>query len=327
MLKLSFRSSKRKSKKLKRVTISPKHANNICRLRTVSTPLRNRFLEDMDLHKFSPSTQERYLSAAIHFCAYYWKSPDVITDAEIRSYLNYQMNERHLGNGSMGIIHGSLKFLYEKTLRLERPVLSLFRTKKDHPEKIILSQAEVRAALKCMYDVRFRTVLELIYCCGLRETEALHLTVADIDRQRGLLTIFGKGGKTRMVPIPERMLEKLTVLWKSHRHPELLFPAYKPRSPGKPRSGALDRPVFGQTLLNAWKKAVQASGCKKAVNVHTLRHCYGTHLLEEGASIEVVKNNLGHSSVRTTAVYTHHTTKLRRQGAGAVEKLADNLSR
>jgi integrase/recombinase XerD len=327
MLKLSFRSSKRKSKKLKRVAISPKHAHNICRLRTASTPLRKRFLEDMDLHKFSPLTQERYLSAAIHFCAYYWKSPDVITDAEIRSYLNYQMNERHLGNGSLGIIHGSLKFLYEKTLRLERPALSLFRTKKDHPEKVILSQAEVRAALEYVRDQRFRAALELIYCCGLREAEALRLTVADIDRPRGLLTIFGKGDKTRMVPIPGLMLEKLTALWKSHRHPELLFPAYKPRSPGRPRSGVLDCPIPGQTLLSAWKKAVQSSGCKKAVNVHTLRHCYGTHLLEEGAPIEVVKNNLGHSSVRTTAVYTHHTSRLRRQGADAVEKLTNNLSR
>lgn len=285
-------------------------------------------MEDMELHKYSPVTQKHYLSAVVNFCAYYWKPPAAVSDDEIRSYLNYQANDRHLGSGSMGIIHGALLFLYDKTLRLERPTLAIFRTRKDSPEKIILSQDEVSAALRCVNDIRYRTALELIYCCGLRETEALNLTVPDIDRSRGLLSIHGKGNKKRQVPLPALMLEKLTALWRSHRHGVLLFPAYHSfRRPGEPRSGTLDRPISGQTLLNVFQQAVTASGCRKKINIHTLRHSYSCHMLEEGASLMSVKNNLGHSNLRTTSVYTHYTTKLRRDGAEATERLANNLTR
>jgi len=326
--KLVSRSSKSKSKKSKRIVISPEHAKRIARMRKGSTKLRRRFIEDMTLHKFSSCTQERYLSAAIHFCAYFWKSPVDISDDEIRAYLNYQTKERHLGNGSMGIIHGALLFLYDKTLRQGRPTLNIFRTKKDSPEKVILSQAEVRAALRCVRDIRYRTALELIYCCGLRETEALNLKLGDVDYQRGLLSILGKGHKRRQVPLPERMAEKLQALWESHRHPELFFPAYHShRRPGEPRSGVLDRPIHAQTLLNVFQQAVTESGSRKKINIHTLRHCYCCHMLEEGAPLQAVKNNLGHRSLSTTAVYAHYTTKIKRAGADAVEKLADNLSR
>jgi len=327
MSKISSQSSKRKCSKLKRVAISERHARNIGKMRNASTPLRRRFIEDMELHKYSSGTQKHYLNAALNFCAYYWKPPAAVSDDEIRSYLNYQANDRHLGSGSMGIIHGALLFLYNKTLRLERPTLAIFRTKKDSPEKIILSQDEVAAALRCVNDIRYRTALELIYCCGLRETEALNLTVRDIDRARSLLSIRGKGDKRRQVPLPDLMLEKLTTLWRSHRHGVLLFPAYKPRKPGKPRFGTLDRPIIGQTLLNVFQQAVTASGCRKKVNIHTLRHSYSCHMLEEGASLISVKNNLGHSNLRTTSVYTHYTTKLRRDGAEATERLANNLTR
>jgi site-specific recombinase XerD len=327
MSKISSQSSKRKSSKLNRVAISEHHARNIRKMRNASTPLRRRFMEDMELHKYSSGTRKHYLRAALNFCAYYWKPPASISDDEIRSYLNYQANDRCLGSGSMGIIHGALLFLYDKTLRLERPTLAIFRTKKDSPEKIILSQDEVAAALRCVNDIRYRTALELIYCCGLRETEALNLTVRDIDRARGLLSIRGKGDKKRQVPLPDLMLEKLTTLWRSHRHDMLLFPAYKPRKHGKPRFGTLDRPIIGQTLLNVFQQAVTASGCRKKVNIHTLRHSYSCHMLEEGASLISVKNNLGHSNLRTTSVYTHYTTKLRRDGAEATERLANNLTR
>ena len=172
-----------------------------------------------------------------------------------------------------------------------------------------------------MRDIRYRTALELIYSCGLRETEALHLTVHDINRAQGLLIIHGKGSKDRMVPISDIMLEKLTILWKSHRHPELL------RRSGTPRTGTLDRPIIGQTLLLVWKKAVRESGFTKPINVHTLRHCYGTHLLEEGASVRSVQDNLGHRSGRTTSTYVHQTAKRTRQSADAIERIAQNLPR
>ncbi|NCD15132.1 MAG: hypothetical protein EOL92_07885 [Bacteroidia bacterium] len=325
---VSSKSRKVKSQSGKHPKISREHQQRIQKLRQSSTPLRERFREDLTLHKFALRTIERYMDAAITFVAYFNRPPQFITDDEIRAYLRYQSETRRLKSGSMWIIHGMLKYLYTKTLRNERPVLDIFRSPKDAPEKIILSQAQVAKALQCVHDIRYRTALELVYSCGLRETEALHLTVHDINRPQGLLTIHGKGSKDRMVPIADIMLEKLTILWKSHHHPELLFPAYEPwRRSGAPRTGTLDRPIIGQTLLLVWQKAVRESGFTKPINVHTLRHCYGTHLLEEGASERSVQDNLGHRSSRTTSTYVHQTAKRTRQSADAVEQIAQNLSR
>ena len=318
MNRIPSKSRKIKSHTVKRPKISKEHQQRIQKLRQSSTPLRERFREDLMLHKFAPRTVDQYMNAAITFVAYFNRAPQFITDDEIRFYLRYQSEIRRLKSGSMGIIHGMLKFLYAKTLRIGRPVLDVFRCPKDTSEKIILSQGQVAKALQCVRDIRYRTALELIYSCGLRETEALHLTVHDINRAQGLLIIHGKGSKDRMVPISDIMLEKLTILWKSHRHPELLFPAYEPwRRSGTPRTGTLDRPIIGQTLLLVWKKAV----------VHTLRHCYGTHLLEEGASVRSVQDNLGHRSGRTTSTYVHQTAKRTRQSADAIERIAQNLPR
>jgi Site-specific recombinase XerD len=326
MKKVHRKSPKVKLHSAKRPPIAKEHRERILKLRGLSTPLRERFRADLELHKFAPRTIERYIDAAITFVAYFNRPPQFISDDEIRAYLRYQSETRRLKSGSMWIIHGMLKYLYTKTLRSERPVLDIFRSPKDAPEKIILSQSQVAKALLCVRDIRFRTALELIYSCGLRKTEALHLTVHDINRAQGLLTIHGKGSKDRMVPISDIMLEKLTILWKSHRHPELLFPAYEPwRRSGAPRTGMLDRPIIGQTLLQVWQKAVRESGFTKPINVHTLRHCYGTHLLEEGASERSVQDNLGHRSSRTTSTYVHQTAKRTRQSADAVERIAKNL--
>lgn len=328
MNRIPSKSREIKSHTVKRPKISKEHQQRIQKLRQSSTPLRERFREDLMLHKFAPRTVDQYMNAAITFVAYFNRAPQFITDDEIRFYLRYQSEIRRLKSGSMGIIHGMLKFLYAKTLRIERPVLDVFRCPKDTSEKIILSQGQVAKALQCVRDIRYRTALELIYSCGLRETEALHLTVHDINRAQGLLIIHGKGSKDRMVPISDIMLEKLTILWKSHRHPELLFPAYEPwRRSGTPRTGTLDRPIIGQTLLLVWKKAVRESGFTKPINVHTLRHCYGTHLLEEGASVRSVQDNLGHRSGRTTSTYVHQTAKRTRQSADAIERIAQNLPR
>lgn len=326
MKNVSRKSPKVKSEKAPRVKISQEHAERIKKLRQGSTKLRQRFIEDLNLHKYSALTQKRYLTTVLQFCAYFWKSPIEITDDEIRQYLYYEINERHLSNGYMGILRSALLFLYGKTLGLERPILMIFRTKKDHPQKIILTQTEINAALKCVKNIRYRTILELIYCCGLRRSEALNLTVNDIDRAAGLLSIQGKGDKPRLVPIPDIMLTKLTNLWKTHRHDLLLFPAYRYFDMNRQQHyGISDKTFHHKSLIRAWQKAVAESGCRKKVNIHTLRHSYATHLLENGADLETVKNNLGHSNVRTTAVYTHLTAKLSRKCADAGESIAKNL--
>lgn len=168
MNRIPSKSRKIKSHTVKRPKISKEHQQRIQKLRQSSTPLRERFREDLMLHKFAPRTVDQYMNAAITFVAYFNRAPQFITDDEIRFYLRYQSEIRRLKSGSMGIIHGMLKFLYAKKLRIERPVLDVFRCPKDTSEKIILSQGQVAKALQCVRDIRYRTALELIYVCAQR---------------------------------------------------------------------------------------------------------------------------------------------------------------
>ena len=161
MNRIPSKSRKIKSHTVKRPKISKEHQQRIQKLRQSSTPLRERFREDLMLHKFAPRTVDQYMNATITFVAYFNRAPQFITDDEIRFYLRYQSEIRRLKSGSMGIIHGMLKFLYAKTLRIERPVLDVFRCPKDTSEKIILSQGQVAKALQCVRDIRYRTALEV----------------------------------------------------------------------------------------------------------------------------------------------------------------------
>lgn len=224
----------------------------------------------------------------------------------------------------MGQIHSAIKFLYQKTLRLDRPYLDIYRAPKKMQEKIILSQKQVPFILNSIDDFRYKTACELMYSCGLRVSEATALTVKQINRSQGLLSIYGKGKKYRSVPISCIMFDKLSKLWLPHRHPQLIFPDYAVKD-GYNR-GVADIPISNSTLNATLKKAAKRCQFSRTVTCHTLRHCYGTHMLEEGADRRSVQDNLGHRSARTTSTYVHHTSKLSRRSSDAVDKIAKNLS-
>ena len=156
-------------------------------LKRGSTPLRERFMSDMQYNSLSKATQKNYLNAVFDFIAHYYKSPEKITDDEIRKYFNYEINVRHLSTYSLMVHRAALLFLYEKTLNLSRPFLHIFHPKKDKRHREILSQQEVKHFLFLVENPIFRVLSELLYACGLRYSEASHLTVHDIDRANGYL--------------------------------------------------------------------------------------------------------------------------------------------
>jgi integrase len=151
-------------------------------LKRGSTPLRERFMSDMQYNSLSKTTQKNYLNAVFDFIAHYYKSPEKITDEEIREYFNYEINGRHLSTYSRMVHRAALLFLYEKTLNLSRPFLHIFHPKKDRRHREILSQQEVRYFFTLIDNLIFRVLTELMYACGLRYSEASHLTVHDIDQ-------------------------------------------------------------------------------------------------------------------------------------------------
>jgi integrase/recombinase XerD len=188
---------------------------------------------------------------------------------------------------------------------------------------VILSANEVRRLLALVPALDHRVCLSLIYSCGLRLGEGLRLEVRDIDAERRLIHIRGgKGNQDRYVPLPQRTLLLLREQWKAHRHPTLLFPA-------KGHSGLGARtatePLCRSTLQRAFRLALKASGIKKEAHVHTLRHSYATHLLEQGENLRQIQVNLGHKSPVATVVYTHLTSLCQTQHQKRLDEFMGNL--
>jgi integrase len=188
---------------------------------------------------------------------------------------------------------------------------------------VVLSAAEVRRVLAEVTALDQRVCLSLIYSCGLRLGEGLALAVRDIDAERMLLHIrAGKGNQDRYVPLPKRTLVLLRNQWKTHRHATLLFPAKGHSGQGAATATA---PMCRSTLQRAFRLALHASGVKKAAHVHTLRHSYATHLLEQGENLRQIQVNLGHKSPLVTAVYTHLTSLCQTQHQQRLDKFMGNL--
>jgi integrase len=174
---------------------------------------------------------------------------------------------------------------------------------------------------------RFRTILRLIYHTGLRIREACRLEVIDIKASAGRLHVRNaKGGKERYVPIAPEMLVDLRRLWCRHRHPRYLFPGMQVdwsehKQPMSERVLRAAGPMSESAVQNAFRLALAASGIKTRATPHTLRHSYATHLLEEGVSIRLISQYLGHASLDTTLIYTHLTALSEERAVAALQRL------
>lgn len=279
------------------------------------TALRRRMVEDMQLRGLSEKTQECYVGAVKSLAKHYGRSPDGLTEEEIRQYFLYLAKERQVAESTFRVHLYGVRFLYERTLRREWPALGLIRPKKRKKLPVVLSQEEVRRLLGRVRRRAARMALTMIYSCGLRLSEGAHLQTKDIDGERMLVHVRnGKGGKDRYVPLPQRSLEVLRAYWIVSRPRPWLFPGREGRSFLSPC-----------VLQKSFKAAVRESGMAKDASVHTLRHSYATHLLEAGVDLRTIQQILGHHSPRTTAVYTHLTRKTIEAVHGALDHLMADL--
>ncbi len=283
------------------------------------TILRQRMLEDMQLRGLAPKTQEAYLRAVCQLALHYDKTPDQIDEEELRRYFLYLKNERQVSRSSCTVALCGIKFFYERTLQRQWTLFDLVRPEKSAKLPIVLSREEVRLVLSQVRRSHLRICLTTIYSCGLRLSEALFLTVPDIDSQRMVVHIRqAKSGRDRYVPLPAQTLDLLRQQWASHRHSIWLFPARAQTSAVKP--------VDSSSVQRAFKAAVGDSGLTKPATVHTLRHSYATHLLEEGISLRLIQAYLGHRSPTTTAIYTHLTQPAEAPAVQAIARLMVNLN-
>jgi integrase/recombinase XerD len=279
------------------------------------TKLRQRMIEDMQLHGFSPSTQVQYVSAVRDLAQYFHRSPDDLSDEDLRRYFLYLTNERKLARSTTTIALCAIKFFYEKTVHRSWPTLELVRPARERKLPVVLSRDEVRAILAKVHLPVYRSCLMTLYSCGLRLREGAHLRIDQIDSGRMMLLIHGKRRKDRYVPLPERTLELLRQFWQTHRSPVWMFPSRR----------LTDRPITFDGLQCAFRAALKASGIAKPAHIHTLRHSYATHLLEAGINLRIIQENLGHGSPRTTQIYTHLTREVRQSVIDPLNHLMQDL--
>ena len=259
--------------------------------------LKERMVQDMKLRGFTPGTQRAYLDAIRALAAYYQRPPDQLDQEQLRAYLLYLIETRHLAKNTLRIHLSALKFLYRRTLGQPWPVLALPRVQSDKKLPVVLSRAEVWSLLDRVRNPHARMSLILMYTCGLRVSEALHLRVQDIDSQRMLVSVRnGKGQKDRSVPLPRQTLAQLRAYWVKYRPATWLFPTPSGTTP-------IRRDAVGGCL----KAALRQTPLRKKVSCHTLRHSYATHLLEAGVHVRAIQALLGHRSLKTTFIYLHLT--------------------
>jgi len=289
----------------------------------IKTEIARRFLEDLQLHGFAERTQESYMRAVRLLAYHYHKSPDQITEEELRQYFLHLKNDKKWSRASMTLSICGIKFFFEHTLKQNWATFKLVRPAPDKRLPTILTREEVRLILSKVRFLRYRTRLAMIYSCGLRLTEGTHLQVCDVDSSRMLLLIrHGKGGKDRYVPLPQSTLALLREYWKTHCNPTWIFPA---PSRSNNKAASADRPMPYCNVQDAFRAALKESGLNKRAAVHTLRHSYATHLLEAGVNLRALQEYLGHNSLQTTARYTHLTEQALQQTHAALNQLMENL--
>ena len=287
------------------------------------TELRKRMIECLQLRGLAERTQEAYTRAVRQLAAHYHKSPDQISEAELRQYFLYLKNVKHYSRPTMTVAICGIRFFYEQTLNRNWAIFGIVRPAPEKKLPVILSLAEVRQLLGRIRLPRYQVCLMTIYSCGLRLQEGTHLQVADIDSARMMIHVrHGKGAKDRYVPLPQRTLQLLRQYWVTHHNPVLLFPA---EGRGHIDLAQATEPISRSSVQDAFHAALKESGNHKRASVHTLRHSWATHLLEAGVNLRLIQEWLGHSSPATTSVYTHLTVKAEQLGAQAINQLMSDL--
>ena len=261
------------------------------------TELRQRMIEDMRLHGLAKSTQHVYVEGVKHLARHYNRSPDQLTERELRAFFIHLIEERKLAPSTVRVHVYAIKFFFRMTLKRDWALLNLLRVKRPRRLPVVLSVEEVWRLLDRIRRPQARMSCIMMYVCGLRVSEATHLRTSDIDSQRMVVWVRGgKGDKDRAVPLPKRALTLLRPYWTEHRPAQWLFPSRTGRTPIHPK-------VTGAGL----KAALEGSGINKRVSCHTLRHSYATHLVEAGVNLRVVQALLGHRSLKSTMLYVHLT--------------------
>jgi site-specific recombinase XerD len=280
------------------------------------SPLRQRMLDDMRMRKLSDKTQSHYLHAVVNLTRFLGRSPDTATAEDLRRYQLY-MVEHGRTRVALNRTITALRFFFAVTLERPEALAKMSTVREPRKLPVVLSRAEVSRLIAAAANPKHQAALSVAYGAGLRASEVVALKVSDIDSNRMTLRIEqGKGRKDRYAMLCPVLLEHLRAWWRfAHAKGKLLdggwlFPGQNPVNPMSTRQ-----------LNRICHAAAQAAEIHKRVSMHTLRHSYATHLLEQKVDIRLIQVLLGHKRLETTALYTQVATEVLREVTSPLESL------
>ncbi|WP_300465550.1 site-specific integrase [Desulfobacula sp.] len=258
------------------------------------TELRQKFERHLTLHRLSPKTNAAYMNAVKSLAGYHRQSPDKLTNEQIQDYLHYIIADRKLAWSSCNVQFSGIKRFYKNVLNRKT---KLFIPPRPREKKIFmaLSREEVDRILNACQNLKHYTLLLTVYSAGLRVSEVVKLQPIHIERSRKMIRIEqGKGRKDRYTVLSDTLLKTLEEYWRAYRPGNWIFF-------GKTKT----KPMPIETAQKIYYNAKEEAGVKRGKGIHTLRHCFATHLLEQGTRTYILQQMLGHKSIKTTARYLH----------------------
>jgi len=285
-----------------------------------------RFAELLKLRSLASSTQSEYLRYLRKLGARFKRDPAELEEAQVREHLLHLKVGHGYSPSSMRTAVAAFRVYYLQHLGRDWRIFSLVRSPSAQTLPAVLTRNEVARLFQVIRELRFRVVLRLIYACGLRISEATTLKVTDVKRDGPRLHIAGaKGNKDRLVPLPVWAYRELQDYWRTHRHPQWVFPGvgrgWRETPGGVERLAHAVEPMGVGSIQHCVRLARVDARLPETTHVHTLRHSYATHLLEEGVSIRLISAYLGHASLETTLIYTHLTAVNEATARAALDRL------
>ena len=280
--------------------------------------------EDLILKGMGERTRETYIRAVRKLEEYTQKNADKSGEDHLRNYFLYLVNTKKFSTSAFKIAFYGIRFYYTITLQRQWRIFDLVKPKDERKLPVVLSTEEVRRMLGFVKVQRHYAFLSTTYSCGLRLQEALNLEVGDISSDRNVIHVRnGKGARDRYVPLPKATLNVLRRYWVTHRNASLIFPATG--RGGVHKGPDSTTPMSKPSVQRAIKLALQDAGIRKKAHIHTLRHSYATHLLENGVSLKLIQQYLGHANIQSTLIYVHLTSKSHDQAYKKIDALMNNL--
>ncbi len=265
----------------------------------------------MQSRNYSSKTTSSYLASLNSLEEYHNQSSDEITTAQVKDFLQNAIEKRKLSVSYINQVISAVKILQCDVLGRIWESIRIKRPRRVKRLPVVLSKQEALTLINGTRNLKHRAILAVIYSGGLRISELISLRPSDIDSDRKQIRIIGKGNKYRYTLLSDKTLELLRLYWPAYRPKTYLFEGQKKGSP-----------ISKTSIQNVFRDSCKRKGINKPVSIHSLRHSFATHLLENGTNLKIIQMLLGHSSLRTTSIYLH-VTKL---DPGSIRSPFDDLA-